>query len=80
MEQVYADADVLVFPSLVGGIGLVCYEAMATALPVITSDGDVVIRDGLDGLSIPLADLEQEGYGDYRKLFEGTDDTRSTAR
>ena len=29
---------------------------------------------------IPLADLEREGYGDYRKLFENTDDTRSTAR
>jgi glycosyltransferase involved in cell wall biosynthesis len=58
MERVYAEADVLVFPSLVGGIGLVCYEAMATGLPVITSDGDVVIRDGVDGLSIPLADLD----------------------
>jgi glycosyltransferase involved in cell wall biosynthesis len=58
MEKVYADADVLVFPSLVGGIGLVCYEAMATGLPVITSDGDVVIRDGIDGLSIPLSDLD----------------------
>jgi len=58
MEGVYADADVLVFPSLVGGIGLVCYEAMATGLPVITSDGDVVIRDGVDGLSIPLTDLD----------------------
>jgi peptide-methionine (R)-S-oxide reductase len=29
---------------------------------------------------IPLAGLEREGYGDYRKLFENTDDTRSTAR
>jgi peptide-methionine (R)-S-oxide reductase len=29
---------------------------------------------------IPVADLEREGYGDYAKLFEDTDDTRSTAR
>ena len=29
---------------------------------------------------IPEADLEREGYGDYRKLFEDSDDTRSTAR
>jgi peptide-methionine (R)-S-oxide reductase len=29
---------------------------------------------------IPLAGLEREGYGDYRKLFENTDDTRSPAR
>jgi len=27
-----------------------------------------------------VADLEREGYGDYRRLFEDTDDTRSTAR
>ena len=26
---------------------------------------------------VPLDDLEREGYGDYRKLFEPTDDTRS---
>ena len=66
MEGVYADADVLVFPSLVGGIGLVCYEAMATGLPVITSDGDVVIRHGIDGLSAPLTDMGawQRALGD----------------
>jgi glycosyltransferase involved in cell wall biosynthesis len=58
MPKMYADADVLVFPSAVGGIGLVCYEAMAAGLPVITSDGDVVIRDGIDGLSVPYGDLE----------------------
>jgi peptide-methionine (R)-S-oxide reductase len=29
---------------------------------------------------IPLTDLEREGYGAYRKLFEDTDDTRSAAR
>jgi len=59
IERQYAEADVLVFPSLVGGIGLVCYEAMATGLPVITSDGDVVIRHGVDGLSIPLTNLDE---------------------
>jgi methionine-R-sulfoxide reductase len=26
---------------------------------------------------VPLDDLEREGYGAYRKLFEGTDDARS---
>jgi glycosyltransferase involved in cell wall biosynthesis len=58
MAKIYADADVLVFPSPTGGIGLVCYEAMATGLPVITSDGDVVIRHDIDGLSVPFGDLE----------------------
>ena len=28
---------------------------------------------------IPLDDLEREGYGDYRKLFEPAHDTRSTS-
>jgi hypothetical protein len=27
---------------------------------------------------IPVGDLEREGYGAYRKLFEDTDDTGST--
>jgi glycosyltransferase involved in cell wall biosynthesis len=54
----YAEADVFVFPSLGGGIGLSVYEAMATGLPVITSDGDVVIRDGVDGLVVPARDTQ----------------------
>jgi peptide-methionine (R)-S-oxide reductase len=29
---------------------------------------------------IPVDDLEREGYGDYRTLFEQTDDTRSETR
>jgi alpha-maltose-1-phosphate synthase len=57
MGKLYADADVIVFPSLVGGLGLVCFEAMATALPLITSDGDVVVRDGVDGLVVPARDV-----------------------
>jgi peptide-methionine (R)-S-oxide reductase len=28
---------------------------------------------------VPLDDLEREGYGDYRKLFETEDDTRSAS-
>ena len=58
MPRVFAAADVLAFPSLVGGVGLVCYEAMATALPVLTSEGDVVIRDGKDGMCVPVRDVE----------------------
>ena len=50
------ESDVLVFPSLVGGIGVAVYEAMATGLPVVTSDADVVIRDGEDGFGVPIDD------------------------
>jgi starch synthase len=59
LARYYAEADVFVFPSLGGGIGLAVYEAMATGLPVITSDGDVVIRDGVDGLVVPARETER---------------------
>lgn len=58
MPQIYREADVFVFPSLVGGLGVVCFEAMATGLPVVTSDGDVIIRDGVDGLVARADDIE----------------------
>ncbi len=58
MPRIYADADVLAFPSLVGGLGLVCFEAMATALPVVTSDGDVIVRNGVDGMVVPAREVE----------------------
>jgi glycosyltransferase involved in cell wall biosynthesis len=48
----------MVFPSLIGGLGLVCFEAMATALPIITSDGDSILRDGVDALVVPYEDIE----------------------
>lgn len=58
IEKYYSDADVFVFPSIGGGVGLATFEAMAAGLPVITSDGDVVIRDGIDGLVVPPDDTE----------------------
>ena len=62
MEALFHRADVLVFPSLVGGIGVAVYEAMATGLPVITTDGDLVIRDGVDGCSVRSDD--ERGWRD----------------
>ena len=58
IEQYYEDADVFVFPSIGGGVGLATFEAMAAGLPVITSDGDVVIRNGIDGLVVPPEDTD----------------------
>lgn len=49
-----AEADVLVFPTLSDGFGLVQLEAMAQGLPVIaTSACGEVVRDGVDGFVIP---------------------------
>jgi starch synthase len=58
LERVYASADVFAFPSMVGGIGVAVCEAMATGLPVITSDGDVVLRHGIDGLVVGERDVD----------------------
>ena len=52
-----AASDVLVFPTLSDGVGLVQLEAMSLGLPVISTPhcGDVV-RDGVDGFRITARD------------------------
>lgn len=52
-------SDVLVFPSLFEGFGLVILEAMAQGVPVITTPhtaGPDVITDGVDGFVVPIRD------------------------
>lgn len=51
--------DVMVFPSLCEGFGLVILEAMAQGVPVITTPhtgGPDVIEDGVDGFIVPIRD------------------------
>lgn len=53
--------DVLVFPSLFEGFGLVVLESMAQATPVITTEntcGPDVIEDGVDGFIVPTRSAE----------------------
>jgi len=61
MPGLYAKHDIFVFPSLVEGMPLTLLEAMATAMPVVTTNvcgmADVV-EDGVNGLLIPPADAE----------------------
>ena len=54
----YEDADVLVFPTLSDGFGMVVAEAMAHGLPVITTDqaGAAVLVTADNGLIVPAAD------------------------
>lgn len=50
----YQDADVLLFPSLSDGFGMVQVEAQGWRLPIIASRScGAVVRDGLNGLLLP---------------------------
>jgi glycosyltransferase involved in cell wall biosynthesis len=59
MVALYAEHDVFVFPSLVEGMPLAMLEAMATAMPIVTTNtcgmADV-IEDGVNGLLVSAAD------------------------
>lgn len=56
LAELYADSDLFVFPSPTETCGLVVLEAMASALPVITSDQGGVrenVRNGINGMMVP---------------------------
>ena len=57
----YMAADVFSFPSLIETFGIVLVEAMATKLPIITTDGPGcrdLIRNGEDGIMVPAGDID----------------------
>jgi glycosyltransferase involved in cell wall biosynthesis len=57
MPELYRWADVFVLPSASEGSALVTYEAMSAGLPVITTlNAGSIVRDGLDGYIVPVAD------------------------
>ena len=59
MPMTYSGADLFVFPTVSDGFGAVMLEAMATGLPVVSTDhcGDVV-ADGVNGYRIPIRDVD----------------------
>ncbi len=59
LADLYADADLFVFPSRTETCGLVVLEAMASGLPVIAAnEGGVTenLRTGINGLALPAGD------------------------
>lgn len=61
LANLYADADLFVFPSPTETCGLVALEAMAAGLPVIASDQGGVqenVRPGLNGLLVAAGNAE----------------------
>ncbi len=59
IAQHYQWADLFVFPSICEGSATVCYEALASSLPVITTpNAGSVVRDGIDGFIVPIRNPE----------------------
>lgn len=61
LSEIYRRANVLVFPSLVEGFGMVITEAMAHGLPVITTPhtaGPELITHGENGFIVPVCDAD----------------------
>jgi glycosyltransferase involved in cell wall biosynthesis len=59
MQELYADHDIFVFPSLLEGLPNVLMEAMAAGMPVITTETcgmPDIIENGFNGLLIRPAD------------------------
>ena len=57
--ELMAEHDVLVFPSIADGFGLVVTEALSRGLPVITTPhtgGADLLTDGRDGFVVPIRD------------------------
>jgi starch synthase len=61
MLRQMGEHDLLIFPSLFEGFGLVVLEAMSQGTPVITSEhtcGPDIIDDGIDGFIVPIRSAE----------------------
>ena len=59
LVKLYQSSDCFVFPSLIETFGIVLVEAMASGLPIISTDGDGcrdIIRNGEDGIMVPHSD------------------------
>ena len=67
LAGLYANSDLLLFPSRTDTLGQVVLEAQASGLPVLVSDEGgprEVMDDGLTGLVLPAADVWRVGFGD----------------
>jgi len=61
LNEYYSSANILVFPSLVEGFGLVLLEAMACGIPVITTPNTAssdILTDGIEGFIVPIRNVE----------------------
>lgn len=78
LEQEYQAADLLAFPTLGDGFGLVMQEAMCCGTPVLTTPcggGPECLTDGVDGWLVPPRDVDalverlRQAASDRDRLF-----------
>ena len=75
-EAVFKKASIFVFPSLEEGGAKVTYEAMASGLPLITTENSgSVMRDGIDGFLVPIRDSRAIGEK-IRYFYENREEVR----
>jgi len=88
LADLYADADLFVFPSATETCGLVALEAMASGLPVIGVDAGGMrdnVRDGINGRLVRPGDAEElsramlEVLGDETVRYAMTQGARAFA-
>lgn len=74
----YYLGDVYVYPTELEGLGLTIYEALASGLPVITTDNapmNEVIRDNVNGKLISVEEYKSRSDGYYWPLSICNDDS-----
>ena len=79
-ERYYHDASIFVFPSLTEGFGRVTLEAMASGLPVITTENARgIVEDGKTGFVVPVRDAKALAEK-IRYLYDHRDVVREMGR
>jgi glycosyltransferase involved in cell wall biosynthesis len=61
MDSLYSDSDVLLFPTLCDGFGMVVTEALAHGVPVVTTPragANMLIEDGINGLRVEAGNAD----------------------
>jgi glycosyltransferase involved in cell wall biosynthesis len=75
LADMYRSASIFVLPSVSGeGFGLVAAEALASGVPVVTTDSGAtgeLVRDGVDGLVVAHRDADALGVS-LRRLLSDT--------
>lgn len=62
LKEIFHNSSIFVLPSIYDGFGLVILEAMASGLPVITTEntaGKDIIENGKDGFVVPIANIDK---------------------